>query len=70
MAKLTTSRIFFGVATFFFFLGFVVFEGFKISFFNNQINPYVVTGFGFAFIGLLAEFNGSIAKFINKITSV
>jgi hypothetical protein len=70
MAKITTSRIFFGVSIFFFFLGFVIFEGLKITFFNNQINPYVVTGFGFAFLGLLAEFNGSIAKFINKITSL
>jgi len=69
LAKITTSRIFFGVSVFFFFLGFVVFEGLKIEFFNSQINPYVVTGFGFAFLGLLAEFNGSIAKFINKITS-
>jgi len=69
LAKVTTSRIFFGVSVFFFFLGFVVFEGLKIEFFNSQINPFVVTGFGFAFLGLLAEFNGSIAKFINKITS-
>lgn len=70
MTKITTSRIFFGVATFFFFLGFVVFEGLKIEFFNNMINPYVVTGFFFAFLGLIAEFNGSIEKFIKKITSV
>jgi len=69
LAKITTSRIFFGVSVFFFFLGFVVFEGLKIEFFNNMINPYVVTGFGFAFLGLLSEFNGSIGKFINKITS-
>ncbi|MCP6727184.1 MAG: hypothetical protein KJI69_04110 [Patescibacteria group bacterium] len=69
MAKITTSRIFFGVSVFFFFLGFVVFEGLKIEFFNSQINPFVVTGFGFAFLGLLAEFNGSVAKFINKITN-
>jgi hypothetical protein len=69
LAKITTSRIFFGVSVFFFFLGFVVFEGLKIEFFNSQINPFVVTGFGFAFLGLLAEFNGSIAKFINKIMS-
>ena len=69
MAKVTTSRIFFGVSVFFFFLGFVIFEGLKIEFFNSQINPFVVTGFGFAFLGLLAEFNGSLAKFINKITS-
>ncbi len=53
---------------FFFFLGFVIFEGLKIQFFQSMINPYVVTGFGFAFLGLLAEFNGSIAKFIKKIT--
>jgi len=70
MAKVTTSRIFFGVSIFFFFLGFVVFEGLKITFFNNQINPYVVTGFGFAFLGLIAEFNGSIGKFIKKISEV
>ncbi len=69
MAKVTTSRIFFGVSVFFFFLGFVIFEGLKIEFFNSQINPFVVTGFGFAFLGLLAEFNGSLAKFINKITN-
>ena len=68
MAKITTSRIFFGVSVFFFFLGFVIFEGLKIQFFQSMINPYVVTGFGFAFLGLLAEFNGSIAKFIKKIT--
>jgi len=67
MAKLSTSRIFFGIATFFFFLGFVVFEGLKIEFFNNQINPYVVTGFGFAFVGLLAEFNGKITKFFREL---
>ncbi len=66
MAKVTTSRIFFGVSVFFFFLGFVIFEGFKIEFFKSMINPYVVVGFGFAFLGLLAEFNGSIAKFIKK----
>jgi len=70
MAKITTSRIFFGVSIFFFFLGFVVFEGLKISFFNNQINPYVVTGFGFAFLGLISEFNGSIGKFINKLSKL
>jgi len=69
LAKITTSRIFFGVSVFFFFLGFVIFEGLKIEFFQSQINPFVVTGFGFAFLGLLAEFNGSLAKFINKITN-
>lgn len=67
MVKITTSRILFGVATFFFFLGFVIFEGLKIEFFHSQINPFVVTGFGFAFLGLIAEFNGSVTKFINKI---
>lgn len=67
MVKVTTSRLFFGVATFFFFLGFVIFEGLKIEFFLSMINPFVVTGFGFAFLGLIAEFNGSVSKFINKI---
>ena len=67
MVKFTVSRLFFGVATFFFFLGFVIFEGLKIEFFHSMINPYVVTGFGFAFLGLIAEFNGSVTKFINKL---
>lgn len=67
MVKVTNSRILFGIATFFFFLGFVIFEGLKIEFFTGMVNPYVVAGFGFAFLGMIAEFNGSIAKFINKI---
>ncbi len=62
MAKLTRSRVLFGIATFFFFLGFVVFEGLKIEFFNNQVNPYVVMGFAFAFTAFIAEFNGKIGK--------
>ncbi len=63
MAKITASRVLFGIATFFFFLGFVVFEGLKIEFFQNQVNPYVVVGFGFAFVAFIAEFNGQFRKF-------
>jgi len=64
LPKLTTSRVLFGIATFFFFLGFVVFEGLKIEFFNSMVNPYVVVGFGFAFTAFIAEFNGKIGKFL------
>jgi len=64
LAKLTASRVLFGIATFFFFLGFVIFEGLKIEFFNSMVNPYVVVGFGFAFVAFLAEFNGKISKFL------
>jgi len=70
MANITPSRILFGIATFFFFMGFVVFEGLKIQFFSGIVNPYVVTGFAFAFLGIIIEFNGSLSKFINKITSL
>jgi hypothetical protein len=63
LAKITASRVLFGIATFFFFLGFVVFEGLKITFFENQVNPYVVMGFAFAFTAFIAEFNGQFKKF-------
>ncbi len=57
----------FAVATFFFFLGFVVFEGLRIQVGINMINPYVVTGFGFAFAGTLWRFRKGISKFLRTI---
>lgn len=63
------SRMFFGIATFFFFLGFVIFEGLKVEFFSGMVNPYVVAGFGFAFIGIVVEFNGTLSKFIKKLAN-
>lgn len=61
------SRIFIGVATIFFFLGWVIFEGVRVEFFGGMVSPYIVIGFAFAFIGIIIEFNGSLSRFINKI---
>lgn len=64
------SRIFFGVASIFFFLGWVIFEGVKVEFFGGMVSPYIVVGFGFTFIGIIYEFNGSFDKFIKKMTKM
>lgn len=63
MVKDGFTNALFGVATVFFFLGFVVFEGLKIEVNNNMINPYVVTGFGFAFGAILWRFRKQIVAF-------
>lgn len=64
------SRIFFGVATIFFFFGWVIFEGVKVEFFGGMVSPYVVIGFGFTFIGMIYEFDGTLSKFIKKLTNL
>lgn len=61
------SRVLFGVASIFFFLGWVIFEGVRVEFFGGMVSPYVVIGFGFTFLGIVLEFNGSLGRFINKI---
>ena len=60
----------FGFATLFFFLGWVIFEGVKIQFMNGMVSPFVLIGFGFAFLGLIEEFNGGLAKFIKKLSNM
>jgi len=57
----------FAVATFFFFLGFVVFEGLRIQVGVNMINPYVVTGFAFAFAGTAWRYRRGLSKFLRTI---
>lgn len=57
----------FTVSTFFFFLGFVVFEGLKIEFGGNMINPYVVVGFVFAFSGTIWRVRKGIKKFFRNV---
>lgn len=57
----------FAVATFFFFLGFVIFEGLRIQVGVNMINPYVVTGFAFAFAGTGWRYRKGIAKFVSNV---
>lgn len=57
----------FAVSTIFFFLGFVVFEGLKIEVGGNMINPYVVTGFAFAFGGTMWRYRKAIKKFMRNI---
>lgn len=59
------ANILFAVATFFFFLGFVVFEGLKVQvgMTNSLVNPYVVLGFVFAFGATLWRFRRGIEKF-------
>ena len=61
------ANVFFGVGTFFFFLGFVVFEGLKIQVGVNMINPYVVAGFGFAFAGTMVRFRKEIGRFLKTL---
>jgi len=63
------TNILFAVATFFFFLGFVVFEGLKIEIgnTNSMVNPYVVLGFVFAFGATLWRFKKGIANFLRTI---
>ena len=61
------SRIYLGIATIFFFLGWVIFEGVRVEFFGGMVSPYIVIGFGFAFIGIIYEFDGSLSRFISKI---
>ncbi len=62
-----TANGFFAVATIFFFLGFVVFEGLRIEIGNNMVNPFVVTGFVFAFAGTGWRYRRGIAKFFRNI---
>ncbi len=57
------TNILLAVATFFFFLGFVVFEGLKIQVGFSEVNPFVVLGFVFAFGATLWRFKRGIAKF-------
>jgi len=66
-AKDGFSNILLGVGSFFFFLGFVVFEGLRIEVENNMINPFVVTGFAFVFGSFLWRFRRSIVTFSRTI---
>ena len=61
--KTKAIHVFAIVTTFFFFLGWVVFDGYKIQFFKFPINPFIVTGFVFAFLSIMVQYNDKIKKF-------
>lgn len=56
-----------GVATFFFFLGWVVFEGFKIELPTGSVSPFVIIGFLFALSATIYFFRKSIRSFFRNI---
>jgi len=60
--KTKTIHVFAIVTTIFFFLGWVIFDGYKIQFFGFPVNPFIVTGFGFAFISIMIQYNTKIKK--------
>lgn len=64
------SRSLAGVGGFFFFLGWVVFEGFKIDIPTGEVSPYVIIGFMFLFSALIVEFRGAISKFLNAVIRI
>lgn len=56
------------VASFFYFLGFVVFEGLKIPIGNlGEANPFVVLGFVFTFLSFVLQYQVQISKFIKTL---
>lgn len=61
--KAKAIHVFAVVTTIFFFLGWVIFDGYKIEFFKFPVNPFIVIGFGFAFLSILIQYNGKIKKF-------
>lgn len=60
LKKTKAIHVFAILTTIFFFLGWVVFDGYKIQFFGFPVNPYIVTGFGLAFISILIQYKSQI----------
>ena len=64
--KTKAIHVFAIITTMFFFLGWVVFENYRTIFFGFQINPFIVTGFGFAFISIMIQYNEPVKKYVNR----
>lgn len=61
--KTKAIHVFAVLTIIFFFLGWVIFDGFKIPFFGFPINPYIVIGFVLSFISVMIQYNTKIKKF-------